>query len=156
MKKLFLFLCVALILSVTAAACSDGARSDVSMAELYEEIKAAADLPDMIELDSAQRLDRNYGITEDMTDDFAGGIDSSGVTMTEIVLIKAKDKRSADEIAEKLDHRLKSKLDQNRTYNPAQAAIIEKCRVEQKGLYVTMIIAEEADLLTGIVNKHLQ
>lgn len=157
MKKLIAMLCMALLFGVLLSACSPDAQTsaDKSLSGIYGEIKAQVTLPDMVELSSADRLDRNYGITEDMVSEFAGGIDSSGVTMTEIVLIKAKDDESAAQIAEKLNNRLQSKLDQNRNYNPEQAAVIEKCKVETKGLYVTLIISDEAEKITEIVNKHL-
>lgn len=157
MKKLIAMLSLTLLFGVLLTACSPDAETtaDKSLTEIYSEIKAEITLPEMVEITSADRLDRNYGITEDMVAEFAGGIDSSGVTMTEIVLIKAKDKDAADRVAEKLNNRLKSKLDQNRNYNPEQAKVIEACKVETKGLYVTLIISEEAEKITNIVNKHL-
>ena len=91
-----------------------------------------------------------------MVDDYAGGIDSSGVTMTEIVLIRAKDENSAAEIGEKLNKRLQSKLNQNRNYNPEQAEIIEKCKVETDGLYVTLVISQDADKINAIIRQHIK
>lgn len=158
MKKILALLYAVLIIGTALCACSSdsGAKADKSLDEIYAEIKSEVTLPDMVELDSVDRLDRNYGITKDMVDEFAGGIDSSGVTMSEIVLIKAKDADSADKIAEKLNTRLSAKLDQNRNYNPEQAAVIEKCKVETKDLYVTMIISEDAEKITEIFNKHFK
>lgn len=157
MKRVISILCLitALVMALTACGGSS-ATADKSLPEIYDEIKSQVTLPDMVELTSADRLDRNYGITEEMVDEFAGGIDSSGVTMTEIVLIKAKDSDSAEKVAERLNTRLTAKLDQNRNYNPEQAAIIEKCEVQTKGLYVTLIISDEADKITAIVDKHLK
>lgn len=157
MRRIIAIVCLVLAMGVLMTACSsDGVKADKSLGEIYEEIKAEVKLPDMVELDDADRLDRNYGITEEMVEEFAGGIDSSGVTMSEIVLIKAKDQDSAKQIEEKLNNRLSAKLDQNRNYNPEQAEIIEKCKVETNGLYVTMIISDEAQKITEIVNSHLQ
>ncbi len=158
MKKVIALLCLLLCAGAAITACSAGkdTKADNSLKEIYREIKAEVSLPDMVELDSADKLDRTYGITSGMVDGFAGGIDSSGVTMTEIVLIKAKDEDSAEQVAQKLNNRLQSKLDQNRTYNPEQAAIIEKCEVQTKGLYVTLIISGEAEKITEIVNEHLK
>lgn len=156
MKKIIGIVCLILSLVLLAACAESDAKADVSLEKIYQEIKAEVTLPDMVELDNAEKLDRNYGISADMIGDFAGGIDSSGVTMEEIVLIRAKDRDSAADIKEKLSKRLSSKLDQNRNYNPEEAAVIEKCQVETEDLYVFLIISDEADKIREIVNKHLK
>jgi len=158
MKRLIAVICVISALCILFTACSSdgGSKASKSLSDIYDEIKSEVTLPDMVELSSADRLDRNYGITEDMAEEFAGGIDSSGVTMTEIVLIKAKDSDSAAQIETKLNNRLSAKLDQNRNYNPEQAEIIEKCEVKTYGMYVTLIISEDAEKITGIVEKYLK
>ena len=158
MKRIAAILSIALIVCALFSACSsDGDKaSGVSLKDVYQQIKTEVTLPDTVELDSAKKLDRSYGITEDMVADYAGGIDSSGVTMTEIVLIRAKDENSAAEIGEKLNKRLQSKLNQNRNYNPEQAEIIEKCKVETDGLYVTLVISQDADKINAIIRQHIK
>lgn len=147
---------ILLALVLLLAACSGGVKADKSLPEIFEEIKAGSELAEMVEFTSIDQLDRNYGITEDMVEEFAGGKGSGDVTADEIVLIKAKNQESAEKIAEKLGQRLASKLNQNKNYNPKLAEIIEKCSVESKDLYVTMIVAEDAQKITELFNSHLK
>ena len=166
MKKPITLLCVLLMLCVLLCACgekkpadstqqTDPPAADSSMADIYAEIKSSVELPDMVELKDTAHLDRYYGIDGDQVTDFAGGIDSSGVTMTEIVLITAADKAAADEVEAKLNTRLQSKLQQNKNYNPEQAEIIEKCKVDRHKNFVTLILHKDAETINGIIQKHL-
>lgn len=156
MKRKMTALSLLLALVLLLSACSGGVKADKGLTEIFEEIKGQYPLAEMVEFTTIDQLDRNYGITEDMVDEFAGGKGSGDVTADEIVLIKAKDQQSVEKIAEKLDTRLQSKLNQNKNYNPKLAEIIEKCSVESRDLYVTLIIAEDAQKITDLFNSHLK
>lgn len=168
MKRIFSVICIVLMIGALMTACSDGASSDkgadnasavsadTSLQNIFEEIKSEVGLKDLSEFTSVDRLDRKYGITEEMVDEYAGGIDASSVTMCEIVLVKAADDDSAAEIEKKLQNRLESLLKQSKNYLPEQAAVIEKCKVEKNGLYVSMIISADAEKITEIYKKHFQ
>lgn len=141
MTILLLLLCTAMVLS----ACGGAADAGKPLADIYGELKPMLATPDdMNDLTSAAQLDRYYGITEDQVEEFAGGINNTGVVMDEIVLIKAKDDAAASAVKTALENRLNAKLNENKNYNPEQAAVIEKCSVEQSGRYVSLIIAENA------------
>lgn len=164
MKRFIGILCAVLMIGMLMTACSDNNSSDkaasvsadASLTDIYSEIKSEVTLPEMLEFTDFDRLDRNYGITEDMVDEFAGGIDSSGTAINEIVLIKAKDADSAAEIEKKLNNRLESLLKQSRNYRPEEAEELEKCKVEKNDLYVSMIVSTEAEKITEIYKKHFK
>ena len=69
------------------------------------------------------------------------------------MLVKAKDDSAASKVKDALDNRYKAKLNENKNYNPEQAKIIEKCKVESDGVYVSMIVSENADKITEIFKK---
>lgn len=169
MKRIVCVLCAILMIGALMTACSDSASTkggaaggesdvsaDASLQEIFGEIKSEVDLKGLTEFTSVDRLDRKYGITEDMVDEFAGAVDASSVSMCEIVLVKAADADSAAEIEKKLNNRLDSLLKQSKNYAPEQAAVIEKSKVETNGLYVSMIIAENADKITEIYKGHFK
>lgn len=153
MKKLAVF-AVSVMMALVLTACS--VESDkMALSDVYNDIKTQVNLSEMNQLESAESLDRYYGISAESVDDFAGGINNSGVEQEEIVLIKAKDKASAEVIKTALDNRYNAKLNENKNYNPQQAEMIEKCKVEQNGLYVSMIVSENAEKITEIFKTDL-
>ncbi len=168
MKRIICVLCAILMIGALMTACSNSNSSengsgggadvsaDASLQEIFDEIKSETGLSGLAEFTSVDRLDRKYGITEEMVDEFAGGADASSISMCEIVLVKAADADSAAEIEKKLNNRLDSLLKQSKNYSPEQAAVIEKCKVETNGLYVSMIIAEDADKITEIYKGHFK
>lgn len=152
MKKL-----TAMILTAAAlllCACSQGGQSvQKKLSEVWNDIKQEVSFEDFNEYTSVKNLDRHYGITEDMVEEFAGGINGSGVNQEEIVLVKAKDSDSAVKIKNALDTRFKSKLNQNKSYNAVQAKMIEGCKVERSGTYVAMIVSGNAEKIAEIYHK---
>ena len=105
----------------------------------------------MVELND-NLLMRYYGLSADAVSDYAGGVDSSGVGQDEIVLMKAADESQVDTVVQALQTRYDSKLSQQENYNPDEAEKIRNCSVETNGLYVTLIISNDASTITDIVN----
>ena len=152
MKKLAPIILIAL--TMLLCACSSGGQdSQKTLSDVWSDIKQEVSFQDFNEYTSIKNLDRHYGITEEMVDEFAGGINGSGVNQEEIVLIKAKDSESADKIKEALDTRFESKLNQNKNYNAEKAKMIEGCKVEQDGTYVAMIVSDNAAKISEIYHK---
>ena len=121
---------------------------------VFENIKTQVELPSMVELND-KLLMRYYGLEADICEDYAGGVDSSGIGQDEIVLMKAKDESGAEEIRTALQTRYDAKLSQQQNYNPEEAEKISKCSVETNGLYVTLIISDDAEKIKEIVNNAL-
>lgn len=162
MKRTLTVLAAVLAAVMLLCSCSSGGGSSdgdssqsggKTLTDLWSAVKNEVTFSDFNEFTEAKKLQRYYGITEDMVDEFAGGINGSGVNQEEVVLIKAKDDSSASQIKEKLDARFQSKLNQNKNYNAEQAKMIEGCKVEQNGLYVTMIVSDNADKITKIFKE---
>ena len=109
----------------------------------------------MVELND-NLLNRYYGLTTDAVADYAGGVDSSGVGQDEIALFKAADESQVATIEQALQNRYDSKLSQQENYNPDEAEKIRNCQVETNGLYVTLIISNDAAQITEIVNNAIQ
>ena len=140
-----------LLLAVVMVLCCACGKSDAKpLTDVYSDIKAQVGFENVTELNDISLMERYYGITADMAAEFAGCVNSSGVEQEEIVLVKAVDDSSAATVKEKLENRYKAKLDQNKSYNPEQAAMIEKCSVQQNGLYVSMIVSDKAEQITAI------
>lgn len=124
--------------------------------DTYTKIQEQVTLPEMVNLDTTKKLDRYYGIQAEDVEDYAGGINNSGVQQDEIVLIKATSEDAAQRIVDALQARYDAKISENENYNPEQAAMIKACKIEQDGLYVSMIISPDAEKITDIYKTAIQ
>ncbi len=156
-KKL-MALAVALIIAIAVCGCgentssmADGASLEAVMNSIKEQITMSDDM--MTVSDPSKLLDY-YGIDSSKVDDFQVMMNSSGVEQDEIVMIKAIDDAAAQEISEKLGARLEDKKSQMKNYIPEQYAMLEKCSVQQKGLYVYMFLSEDAKTMESIFNSY--
>ncbi len=144
-KTLVLLLAVVMVLC-----CACGKTQAKPLADIYNDIKAQVNFENVTELTEIRLMERFYGITEDMAAEFAGCVNNSAVNQEAVVLVKAVDDNAAAAVEEKLANYYQAKLNQNKDYNPEQAAIIEKCSVDRDGLYISMIISENADKIKEI------
>ena len=128
--------------------------SSSSLKDVFTKISETVELPDMVELND-NLINRYYGLSTDAVEDYAGGVDSSGVGQDEIALFKAADESQVEVIEQALQTRYDSKLAQQENYNPDEAEKIRNCQVETNGLYVTLIISNDAAQITEIVNENI-
>jgi uncharacterized protein YpmB len=163
MKKLSLVLAV-LIAALLLCSCSGSkesssaaskAENTKTLSQVFEDIKSKVEIKDFNEFTSAKSLERYYGLTEKNFDDFAGGINSTGTNQEEIVLIKVKDQAGVAEVQTALQNRYDNKMAQNKNYNPKQAEMVSKCKVETFDLYVTLIVSPNAEKITEIFKSDL-
>ncbi len=154
---------IALIISVFAvlsmAACGETTNNnqtaDASLEAIMNDIKGQISLSgDMMEISSVDKLLDYYGIDPIDVAEFQVMMNSSGVEQDEIAMIKAVDEEAADLIAEKFNTRLESKKQQMKNYLPDQYAMLEKCSVEQDGVYVYMFLSADAQAMTDIYNSY--
>ena len=142
MKKLICVIAAVTLLAVICCACGQPAKP---LSEVFEKLKTDYNITNMLEFKSADDFDR-YGITADDIEEYAGGINKSGVDQEEIVLIKAKDADAAKRVEDRLNKHIETKMKENKNYNPKQYAIIEKSSVDvDRTTYVSMIISSNAE-----------
>ena len=163
MKRTVIVLAAVLAAVMLLCSCSSGGSSSSgadssqsggkTLTDVWSAVKNEVIFSDFNEFTEAKKLKRYYGITEDMISEYAGGVNGSGVNQEEIVLVKAADDTNAAAIKEKLDNRFNSKLNQNKNYNAEQAKMIEGCKVEQNGLYLSMIVSDNAEQITKIYKE---
>lgn len=174
MKKVLALITCAL-LAATLCACGNnggnngGAASDVqstasestAVQELdlqkgLERVKAEIKMPTTTADYTAARLQRTLGIDETKMSDFAGMFCDDGVTQDRIIYIKAK---TADDVAfiqEKLQANWQSTYNVIKNYTPEQAAMIEKATVDTDGLYVSLVISNDADAIKKIFKESVK
>lgn len=149
MKKLICVIAVITVLAISLCACGQAAKP---LSEVFEQLKTDYKVTDMVEFKSADDLSR-YGIKAEDVEEYAGGINKSGVNQEEIVLIKATDPDAASRVETSLNNRLESKKNETKNYNPEQYAIMEDCTVDVDGNYVSLIISENAEAMKADYKK---
>ena len=154
MKKIIT--AVPVLLFIISVLCSCGGKSAKPLSEIFSQIKSEVGFSDFLEYSSVTDLKKHYGIAAEQAEEFAGGINKTGVNQEEIVLVKAASEKDVDSIKTALDNRYKAKLNQNKNYNAEQADMIEKCSVEVDGLYVSMIVSENAESITKIYKEGIK
>ena len=155
MKKVTSVLAAALVLAIMLCACGGAKGNGKKLSEVYSAIKSQVTLSEMNEFSDVKALDRFYGISADSVEDFAGGVNNSGVNMEEIVLVKAQDDNAAASVETALNNRKQAKYNENKNYNPEQAEMIDKCSVTRSGSYVAMILSPNAEKITSIYKSEL-
>ncbi|WP_316621436.1 DUF4358 domain-containing protein [Ruminococcus sp.] len=150
MKRIISLIAVVAVLAAVLCACGSSAKP---LGDVFSELKTTYNVTDMVEFKDASDLNRFYGIAAEDVKEFAGGINNSGVNMEEIVLILASDKDAAGRIAEALNNRLTSKLNETKNYNPEQYAIVENATVDTDNNYVSLIISENCGKMKADYKK---
>lgn len=150
MRKLISVAAVILAAVVLLSACGASAQP---LSDIFASVKSEIGVSEMVEFGSVDDLNRFYGIDAADVIEYAGGINNSGVDQEEIVLIKAADSAAVQRVETALNNRYQSKLNETRSYNPEQYAIIESCSVEVDDLYVSMILSANASAIRELYKK---
>lgn len=164
-KNLLPFILVFAILACFAscqAPESDGGTP--STGDYASETPFTADLPalrtnmistfgaeDPIEFESDVLLDL-YGIASEDVEESACYMTMDGVFPQEIVMIKATNADALARISAALEKRIAEVKIQSESYDPENYALAQKCKVETKGLYVTMFLSPHFEEMTSMFN----
>ncbi len=143
--------------SGASEALSESSRIEnegTDLKEVFSKISESVELPSMNEFND-KLLQRYYGIDPLTVADYAGGIDNSGVGQDEILLVKVSDESQVESVRESFQTRYDQKLREQENYNAEEAEKIRKCEVRVQGLYVTLIISDDAVRINEIVNEYI-
>lgn len=106
------------------------------------------------ELTEVSDLDKYYAIPEADVKQFAAEINPDTSTApVEIVLVEAVDSNAAKEVKQALDARYQSIYSLYSSYSADQVELVKKCKVDQNGNYVTMIVAADFDGISEVMNS---
>lgn len=153
MKKIAICL-LSLVLSLCMlTACG---TADVDLKTVFDDINTQFGITDLTVIEEASKLNRYYMIEEDTVEQFAAEFSAESSVFTEIVLIKAVDEAAATEIATLLNNHYQSRLSEAKSYNPESVAMLEGCSVEQNGVYVSLIIADNAADIKAVYDSYFE
>ena len=153
MKKLICFvLTAAMALGLTACGGSGEKKefADFSVQALMDDMLSRVTIDDPLTLTEPDMLDF-FGIRGESVSEFAAVTCANGISAQEIVLVKAADEDSSEEIMDRLTNRLEARLAEAENYLPDQHAILSQCQATRFGRYVALIIHPEHEQLEDLL-----
>lgn len=155
MKKLITLICSVVLCAALLTACGKAPAADVDVQAVYDKIASSASLPaETVELTANDLLDY-YGIAPESVAACVAVQDACGYK-DEIVIIKAVDEKTADEIHDLLEEHISYQTDSMRNYDAEQYAILGSSKVVEKGCYTAMFISAEQDEMNDIFNSFFE
>lgn len=136
-----------------AAANSDTADAK-SIADVYQEIEQS------VSLKSPQCMDDDfisnyYGIDAALLEEYVFSMSEDAAQAETVIIMKAKDTESLSELTDSLQAVVDDKKSEMENYIPEQFAIVEKSKVQTKESYIWLVISENADAITDIIESGL-
>lgn len=141
MKKLLSgILALGLVLSL-AACGSEPVSKDIL--QIKDQIVTELSVEGAMDIPTERLLDL-YGIASESVKTSACFITMGGAFPDEIIMVEAADTKAAKEIVQKLETRLADVKNQAQNYDAESFALLQKCKVQSKGVYVTLFISAKA------------
>ena len=142
MKKIIAYMLL-LALALGLVACGGSQTAEVDILQVKADIIEGLAVADPLDLPAERLLDL-YGIESAWVKSSACFITMGGAFPDEIVMVEAVDTASADSIGQKLETRLADVKNQAQNYDAESFALLEKCKVTVKGVYVTLFISAKS------------
>ncbi len=152
--KRIVCLVLAVVCMLSLFACNKGENTtgkDIDIQAVKEQIITDLKAEGAMDLAPA-RLLALYGIEEADIADSACYVTMDGVFPDEIVIIKATDSDAAKRVEEKLNTRLEEIKVQSQSYDPANYAIAQECKVLKEGNTVALFMSPNHADMEAIFN----
>lgn len=127
-------------------------KQPVSLSTLYQNIKEAVSLPEMIEFD-ADYIENYFGI---LPSDYAESVFYGAADVTRvdtIIMLRVKEKSQIENLSAKLQEYLEQKCAETESYAPDNYALLSKSKVVTDGNYVYFVASEYQNEIMAIINK---
>lgn len=177
MKRIIALILAAMMMTVVLAACGNNAQntesttapadagsttapadtgSSVDLAAVLNNVNSQFGLDGLKVLEDAKALNRYYQITEADVKQFAAELTTAASQYTEIVIVEAVDSTAAQNIKGCLDAHLDSQLNNAKSYDADQVAMIESCSTKTSGNFVYLVVSDQAAAIEGVIEGALK
>ena len=141
-------------LETTQQETSGEKKSAMSIEDIYKEIGQKVELKSPECMDD-EFISNYYGIDAATLEEYVFSMSEDASQAETIIIMKVKDAGDLAGIAECLQTVVDEKKNEMENYIPEQFAIIEKSKVIAKDNYVWLVISENADVVTDIIESSL-
>lgn len=159
-KKYAIILASAMLLS----GCAESAPADTTVmqtqeakaiTDIYQEITENVTLYSPFCWDE-EFISNYYGIDTASLEEYVFSMSEDATSAETIIIMKAKDSSTVSGLSDCLQVVVDEKKNEMENYLPEQFAIVEKSSVQIKDNYVWLVISENADAITKMIEDSIQ
>lgn len=122
--------------------------------EIYQEIEQTVSLYSPQCMD-AEFISNYYGIDVTTLEEYVFSMSEDAAQAETVIIMKVKDAGELESFAECLQTVADDKKSEMQDYIPEQYAIVEKSKVQTRDNYVWLIISENADAISDVIESGL-
>ncbi len=126
-----------------------------SIADIYTEIETSVELYSPFCWDD-DYISNYYGIDVSTLDEYVFSISEDATSAESVIIMKAKNASDTAALSDCLQIVVDEKKNEMENYLPEQFKIVEKSSVQTKDNYVWLVISENADAITKIIEDGIQ
>ena len=135
---------------------SDGeSAKEVSVQDIYKSVGESTELPSMVEGDD-DFISNYYGIDPANLDSYVFASAEDATLATSVIIMKAKSEDAVAALEASLNTVKDQKAAEMQGYIPEQYDIVADSAVKTEGLYVYLVIAENAGDIEAVISAALQ
>jgi hypothetical protein len=124
------------------------APKDLVLSNVYTNITAQAEMPEMMRVDEEMLLDL-YGIKAEQYKQVEVYLCVNSLRADEIWLIEAVDEAALAQLKTLAQNRLTAKDEESVTYSPEQNAVVKQAHLATYGNYLVMIVSPDVQTITA-------
>lgn len=133
---------------------SEDEKAPLSVEEVYQKIEQEVSLQSPACMDK-DFISNYYGMDTDALEEYVFSISEDAAQAETVIIMKVKDEGDTESIADSLQEVVEEKKEEMRDYIPEQFAIVEKSEVVTKDNYVWLVISENEDKITSVIENEL-
>lgn len=157
MKKVLAVAFSMIFVLLAFAGCgSDNSNSDVELSKVLADVNDNGGLSSMKTITNTTDLQKQFDIDPESVSDFIAEVSEDSEFPTTVIVTKAVDEEAVGDINSKLNTYLNDKLSNAQSYNKDQVSTIEKCKVQDNGLYSMLVIAEDYEKIEKIIQGYFE
>lgn len=138
--------------SVSESSANTNDKSSVPE-KMLAEIKSKCDIDDSMKELTAEQLKEIYDIDSEDMDSFVAIASDDSLIKDQIIIIRTMGESEACKTRDRLQKYYDKILADSKSYLPDEYEKIKKCSVVKEGIYVSLIISDQADKITEVYNS---
>ena len=152
-KKVLFLIAASFVLIGALTGCGSDVTASKPLEDIYSEIEQKVTLPEMLDLNS-DNLVTFMGIKQELYSEVPR-IALEAVLGDMILMFKAADKASLDTLKTKIENYRSQRLNEMDNYLPAGTIKLTGARYA-KGLYVWLVVSDDADAILSVINQNIK
>ncbi len=141
--------------SQETADASDASAKEMSVQEIYKSVEESVQLPSMVEGDD-DFISNYYGIDPANLDSYVFASAEDATLATSVIIMKAKSEDAVGTLESSLNTVKDQKAAEMQGYIPEQYDIVADSSVKTEGLYVYLVIAEDAGDIESVISAAIK